>query len=144
MRLTILAVATLLPATALGADLTATAYQVKPSHNAAVYFPAPWGPQLKPVWTAMLDGPASFPLVADHSVYALASGTPGEIDRIDAATGRVVWKVSIGSGASTGLAYDQGRLFSVNGSGTMSAYAAGSGKLLWGAGNVSSERHLLS
>ncbi len=116
---------------AAAADRTATAYLVSPAHNAAVSFAQGWGPGLTSLWTATLDGAASFPLVAKQSVYALVAGNPTEIVRIDAATGKVIWKLSAGSSGSTGLAYDHGTLFSVNQGGTLSAYSSLAGKLQW-------------
>ena len=120
------------PLSALAApDHAATAYQVTPSHNASAHFSKTWGPQLKVLWTAALDGAASFPLVAKGFVYALVQGTPNEIVAINETTGAVAWKASAGSGSSLGLAYDEGRIFSVNQSGTLSAYSARRGGLQW-------------
>jgi outer membrane protein assembly factor BamB len=132
MRISELTIAAVCAAgAASAADRTATAYLVSPAHNAAVTFAQGWGPALTSLWTASLDGPASFPLVAKHAVYALVSGNPTEIVKIDAATGKVIWKLSAGSSGSAGLAYDDGKLFSVNQGGALSAYSAGPGKLLW-------------
>jgi outer membrane protein assembly factor BamB len=132
MRISELTIAAVCAAGAASAeDRTATAYLVSPAHNAAVTFAQGWGPALTSLWTASLDGPASFPLVAKHAVYALVSGNPTEIVKIDAATGKVIWKLSAGSSGSAGLAYDDGKLFSVNQGGALSAYSAGPGKLLW-------------
>ena len=116
---------------ALGADHTATAYQVTPAHNALVRFSGSWGPNLSVAWTAALDGSPSFPLVVGTSVFAVIGGSPVEIVRIDATSGKTLWKASAGSGNSVGLAYDQGRLFSVNSGGLMTAYKANSGKQVW-------------
>jgi outer membrane protein assembly factor BamB len=128
--LTILA-ATCAAASASAADLSATAYQVTPAHNALIKFAGTWGPQLKTAWTATLDGTPGSSLFAEKSVYALVSGSPDELVRINAATGQVIWKYSTGSNSSEGIAYDKGELFSVNSSGTLTAFAAGSGKMLW-------------
>jgi len=132
MRIVAPALAMLCVAGAASAgDLTATAYQVTPAHNAVVKFSKHWGTSLKTRWTATLDGSASFPLVVGRSVYALVAGEPEEIVRIDVVTGKIIWKISAGSGGIVGLAYDHRELFGVNGSGTLSAYAAKSGRLLW-------------
>jgi outer membrane protein assembly factor BamB len=116
---------------ARAADPGAQSYQVTPAHNAVVSFSPSWGPNLKVVWTAALDGPAAYPLVANGYVYALVSGSPDEVVAIDATTGATVWKESAGSNGSVGLTYDEGRLFTVNSGGTLSAYSAKKGKLDW-------------
>ncbi len=115
----------------LGADLTAAAYQITPAHNAVIKFGSSWGPMLKVAWTAALDGPASYPLYAGGYVYALVAASPDEIVKIDASTGAIALRLSAGSNSSVGLAYDQGKLFSVSSSGTLSAFSAAKGRLLW-------------
>jgi outer membrane protein assembly factor BamB len=116
---------------ATAADLTAAAYQVSPAHNALVQFSKTWGPSLKVLWTAALDGSASYPLYANGYVYALVSGSPDEIVAINATTGAVEWKASTGSNEDTGIAYDEGRVFVVNFGGTMTAFDAAKGRLKW-------------
>jgi outer membrane protein assembly factor BamB len=116
---------------ARGADVSATAYQVTPAHNALVKFAGSWGPKLKTAWTATLDGPPNMALFADKSVYLLVAGSPDELVRVDSATGKVLWKYSTGSNSSLGIAYDMNRVFSVESGGTLTAFAAGTGKKLW-------------
>ena len=116
---------------ASAADLTATAYQVTPAHNALVQFAGNWGPQLKTAWVAALDGSPNMALFADKSVYALVAGSPNELVRIDAATGNVLWKYSTGTNSSQGIAYDMNKIFSIDSSGALTAFAAGTGRKLW-------------
>jgi outer membrane protein assembly factor BamB len=121
----------MLPWAAQAGDPTAGAYQVTPAHNAAVKYAKTWGPKLKVLWTATLDGTASFPMYAKGHVFALVAGSPEEIVTIDATTGQVISKLSAGTNASQGLAYDDGELFSVNSSGVLSAYSVAKRKPLW-------------
>ena len=116
---------------AFAGDLSATAYQVTPAHNAIVQFSNSWGPALQPLWTTTLDGAASYPLVANGYVYTLVAGNPDEIVAINESTGAIAWKLSTGSNGSIGLAYDSDKLFTVNSGGTLSAFNAVKGKLAW-------------
>jgi outer membrane protein assembly factor BamB len=116
---------------AWAADKGATAYQVTPAHNAAVTFSDSWGPNLKTLWTATLDGAVSSPLVSKDAVYAVVAGEPTEIVRLDAHTGKMLWRSSAGGETIVGLAYDEGALFVMTSGGALSAYAAKSGKRLW-------------
>jgi outer membrane protein assembly factor BamB len=130
-RIIALAATGLVWSAAHAADRTATAYQVTPAHNAVVKFSQTWGPKLTPQWTAQLDGPPSYPLVANGIVYALVTGSPDEIVAINATTGAIVWKVSTGSNASIGLAYDEGLIYTVNSGGTLTSFDTKKGKLAW-------------
>ena len=109
MRIVAPALAMLCVAGAASAgDLTATAYQVTPAHNAVVKFSKHWGTSLKTRWTATLDGSASFPLVVGRSVYALVAGEPEEIVRIDVGI-QVVREVrpAVATGAADGAVLEE-------------------------------------
>ncbi len=133
MRWIALALTGLLPVSAMAADSTATAYQVKPSHNALVTFKGAWGPKLSLTWKAALDGYASFPLWDGKNVDALVAGPSGfEIISIDGKSGAVRWDILLTQGGqANGLAYDKGTLFTVQASGAVTALSPKTGKVLW-------------
>lgn len=86
---------------------------------------------VRTAWTASLgkaSGHVFSPAASGTSVFAAAAD--GTVARFDAATGRVVWRISAGSGLSAGVGTD-GKTVAVAGEkGTVFAFDA-DGKLRW-------------
>ncbi|MCK9686058.1 PQQ-binding-like beta-propeller repeat protein [Scleromatobacter humisilvae] len=117
-------------------SVDATALQVNAQHNGAAHFAnivASTALPTAPAWTATLDGPANYPLVAGGRVFLVVQPTSGaatELLALNAGNGAVAWGPITfpGSGAIT---YDNGRLFLLNTSGSLTAYDAATGSQLW-------------
>ena len=117
-------------------SVDATALQVNAQHNGAAHFAnivASSALPTAPAWTATLDGPANYPLVAGGRVFLVVQPTSGaatELLALNAGNGAVAWgPVTLpGSGAIT---YDNGRIFLLNTSGSLTAYDAATGSQLW-------------
>ena len=101
--------------------------------------PLPNGAKVRELWKAQAGDAGKFvfePALAGGSVYA--AGRSGEVVRLDAATGREIWRVSAGMKLSAGVGTD-GRTVAVgNDEGIVAALDAQTGKLRWKA-RVSSE-----
>jgi len=69
------------------------------------------------------------PAVAGNGVYAAA--TDGTVVRIDAATGRVVWRVSVGAGLSAGASSDGEQVVVAGRDGEVIAIDANDGRVRW-------------
>ncbi|MBO0731363.1 MAG: PQQ-binding-like beta-propeller repeat protein [Acidimicrobiaceae bacterium] len=96
-------------------------------------------PPLTQAWTVSFTGLVSYPLIADGKVFVVVgepfnSGVDGaRLYAFDQSNGQTVWgPVEIGGrGNDASLAYDQGRLFTLNGSGWLKAFDARNGMKLW-------------
>jgi outer membrane protein assembly factor BamB len=135
----------------------AVAFQMTPGHSG--YSPDKVGPTWKQAWSRNLDSPLSYPLIVGGNVYVIGlnslpsqESTGSTLFSINANTGHMNWQASIPSGSGTdygntpasgagntpGLAYLNGDLFTVvsnamSDSGTMSAYNASTGAVMWSA-----------
>jgi outer membrane protein assembly factor BamB len=101
--------------------------------------PLPKGQAVRELWSARAGDGDRFvfePALADGSVYA--AGRNGTVIRLDAASGRQIWRASAEMPLSAGVGTD-GRTVAVgNEEGIVAALDAGTGKLRWKA-RVSSE-----
>lgn len=120
-------------------SIEATAFQINAQHNGAINFANIVAPSAFPLaskWTAALNGPPSYALVAGGNVFATApvSGGGSELYAFSVATGATVWG-PVALPNKVNAAYDNGRLFvlsaATTGPGTLYAYDASSGALLW-------------
>ena len=120
----------------------ATAYQLDAAHdgdqpNDSMTVPL----DSTPKWTVMLPGLTSYPLIANGVVYAAAdSGTTAKnslMYAFKAVDGSTVWgPINLGgaqddNSTNFGIAYDNGRIFSVNSNGDAAAFTATTGAALW-------------
>lgn len=81
-------------------------------------------------WSASFSGEISYPLVAGGLVFVTAQGGQPAVSAFDVEKGIPVWgPVAVGSAVNA--AYDSGRLYLLEMSGTLSALDAPSGKRLW-------------
>ena len=94
-------------------------------------------PPLGVHWAVDLGAAVSYPVIAEGTVFVTVRPPEGgdygtTAVALDLATGSVRWTRPV-SGAYywSALAYDQGRLFLVNGDGRLSALAPASGATLW-------------
>jgi outer membrane protein assembly factor BamB len=112
----------------------AVAYQLNPAHSGAV--PDRLAKRVRRRWSVDLGGPISYPLIVDGRVYVTVGHTDSygsKLYALDVATGATVWgPIELGGTYFwSGLAYDGGRVFTVNGDGLMGAFDAASGAATW-------------
>jgi outer membrane protein assembly factor BamB len=117
----------------------AVAFQINPQHNGAINFANIVPPSAFPLassWTAQLDGPPSYALIAGGRVFATVArpGGGSELVALSAATGAKVWGPVALSG-SANATYDNGKVIvlssTVGSAGTLTAYDAAAGTPLW-------------
>lgn len=113
---------------------SAVAYGLNAAHTGVVADAVAAQPARR--WTVDLGGKVSYPLIVDGRVYVTVADTASYGSRLfalDAATGATVWgPVELGGPYYwSGLAYDGGRVFTVNAAGTMQAFGAATGTPLW-------------
>jgi outer membrane protein assembly factor BamB len=121
-------------AAATSDDTSAVAYQQDPAHDGDSTdssFAAP----LTKAWSATLPGDVYYPLIVGDKVfvdYADAAGGT-DVEALSLSSGDKVWgPVAIGGRYSFGaIAYDDGQVFALNYSGTLSAFDAQTGDLSW-------------
>jgi outer membrane protein assembly factor BamB len=112
----------------------ATAYQLNPAHTGATPDPF-WSGAIKR-WSVNLGASISYPLIAGNLVFVTAGDNNSSGSRLyalDANTGIINWgPIEVGGGQPwSGLAYDAGRIFTVNEGGTMEAFDATTGVPDW-------------
>jgi outer membrane protein assembly factor BamB len=118
--------------TVTGSD-PSVALQIDPSH-AGNQPSDSLAPPLNKQWDLDLQGPVSYPLIANGCAYVIVNGGAGGGPRIyalDLATGATLWGPIDLGGDPTAAAYDGGRIFTVNQSGVMQALDAATGQILW-------------
>jgi outer membrane protein assembly factor BamB len=111
-----------------------TAYQLNSAHT-GVTPDGFWTGAVKR-WTTNLGASISYPLIVGHQVFAVAadgSSTNPRLYALNADTGAVQWgPIQLGGTYPwAGLTFDSGRVFTVNSSGTMEAFDAATGTLIW-------------
>jgi outer membrane protein assembly factor BamB len=123
------------PDVAVSASSVAVAYQIDPAHTGAqprVHLALP----LSRRWTRDLGGISSYAVVAAGSAFVtVRHGTRygTSLVALDVATGVTRWGPTELGGTYfwSALAYDNGRVFAVNGDGTLRAFEAATGELAW-------------
>lgn len=125
----------------LPASIDAVAFQINPQHTGAVQFANLLsGSALSqtPTWSAILDGPPSYALIAGGRVFVTVSlGSAGsELLALSASTGQKIWG-PIALPYAANAAYDNGTVFTLSAnigtSGLVGAYDAVTGALRWSA-----------
>lgn len=114
----------------------AVAYHIDPAHTGRAVFGTPLVFPESPTWTLTFAGNVSYPLIAEGKVFVIAE-TPGpnrpygtSLYALDQQTGAVLWgPYEIENWA--GHAYDQGKLFVVNGNGLLVSLNAATGAAGW-------------
>jgi hypothetical protein len=117
-----------------------TAYQGDPGHDGNIAGAA-YSSSLTQLWSASLPGAGSYPVIAQGLVFVTTAGGGGggpgygsTLEASSASTGQLVWSHPLGGTYYwSGLTYDGGRIFTVNGDGLLTAYDAASGTLDWSA-----------
>ena len=119
-----------------------------PGRNANVpdyNVPAVWPRSLEQVWSVAVGGGYSSPLVSDGKVYQQARvGGDEVLWCLDAETGEAIWKASTkvdfrsgsggerhGPGPKSTPTLADGRIFTLSITGTLTAWSAEEGELLW-------------
>ncbi len=111
------------------------AYQLNPAHTGAS--PDSFSTSSVTLWSRNLGGGGiSYPLIVGGRVFVTVAnaGSYGtELYALDAATGTTDWgPIALGGTYDwSGLTYGNGRVYTVNESGVMTAFNASSGRLVW-------------
>jgi outer membrane protein assembly factor BamB len=136
-------------ATGLAAPAAAHAgvtWQLDPGHTGATA-DGLVAPPLSLAWTRDFGYEVGSPLVVGDRVYVSAAPTQTygtNVMALDAATGATVWSQPVdGPYYHSYLAYDDGRVFAVNSTGTLWAFDAADGHLDWKATD-SAQQHVMS
>jgi len=113
----------------------AVAYQLDPAHDGD-QTGNPITAPLSQAWSINLQGSISYPLIVNGIVYvtagSLAYGYGTTLYALDQATGATLWSHSLGGTYDwSGLAYDNGQVFTVNFNGELTAFAAATGAIDW-------------
>ena len=103
----------------------AVAYQIDPTHSGSQFDTV--SPPLSLRWARNLGSAVSYPLIAGGKVFVVA-GT--NLHALNGTTGATVWG-PIDLGSSRGLAYESGRVFTVNRDGLLRGFDASTGTQLW-------------
>ncbi len=113
----------------------AVSYRINPTHSGAQ--PANLtSRRLGKRWSRDLGGPISYPLVAGGKVFVTVAnvGSYGSgLVALDEKTGRTVWgPIDLGGTYGfSGAAYDQGKVFVINGDGLLRSFDANNGTQGW-------------
>jgi outer membrane protein assembly factor BamB len=120
-------------ASAAGTGL-AVAYQVDVAHD-GVQNDSTLNPPFNRRWQATFPGAlSSYPLIAGGMVYVTVSHEsvgPATLYALDQRTGQVVWSRTVSSFPWANAAYDAGRVFVVEYTGLLQAFAADTGTPQW-------------
>jgi len=117
----------------------AVSYQGNTAHTGSMES-TPITPDFAPAWTADFGGAIEYPVVAEGRVFLSIGGAAANSDAygsrlyaLDVSTGNVIWGPVALAGVyySNFLAYDQGRLFTVNFDGLVKAIDPATGRILW-------------
>ena len=132
--LTLAAVAAAIAAPAPAAAQQATHYQVDAQHSGATTVPG-LSPPFARRWAVDLGRPTSYPVIADGRVYVVVSNGSDygvRVVALLAADGRQLWERALGGSYYWGgIAYGDGRLYAVNGSGMVVALDPATGATQW-------------
>jgi hypothetical protein len=85
---------------------------------------------LTKAWSAAFQGDLSYPLIAGGNVFVSTDESQPNVRALSLGTGAVVWG-PIAIGSTVQLAYDQGRLYTLDDHGNIGALDATSGHRLW-------------
>jgi len=136
---------------ALSAAFALASCSSMPSLNPFDWFSGPSGPKpaelpplssppaVRVLWSTKIGGADAYffsPAVADDGVFAAARD--GTVARFDAATGQVLWRISVGKRLSSGVGGDASLVVVATEEGEVFALEAKDGKVRWRA-RVSSE-----
>jgi len=131
---------------ALSAAFVLASCSSMPSLNPFDWFSAPAGPKpaelpplsnppsVRVLWSTKIGGADAFffsPVVADDAVFAAARD--GTVARLDAATGQVQWRISVGKRLSAGVGGDASLVVVATEEGEVFALEAKDGKVRWRA-----------
>jgi len=108
----------------------AVAMQINVAHSGDVDFSEGFAAPLVKAWSNDTGGSASYPLVAEGTVFVVSNAN--DVFAYDLTTGTKKWEHLV-SDSTMGGAYDKGQLFFVNFDGLMTALKSKSGKITWSA-----------
>jgi outer membrane protein assembly factor BamB len=111
----------------------AVAYQLDATHD-GYQSASPITAPLSQAWSIDLGGSISYPLVVNGVVYVTAvnSGGGTNLYALELANGTTLWSHGLGGARPwSGLAYDAGKIFTLNNGGTLTAFDAATGTTDW-------------
>jgi len=122
------------PAHAQIAPNQARNYQINAMHDGSAYSEGVM-PPLKQKWVVSFGQPISYPLIADGRVFVTIrheSGNGTRLIALNATNGAILWGYSLGAySAWSGLCYENGRVFAINGDGLLRAFDGSNGNIVW-------------
>lgn len=113
------------------------AYQINPQHSGSQGVDTDEAVTLERAWSTSLGGPTSYAVIAEAMVFVTvadpgAHGYGTTLHALDAETGQKRWQIELGGTYYwSALAYEDGRLFALNYSGILRAFAPADGRQLW-------------
>ena len=112
----------------------AGAYQVDPAHDGSQTDAL--APPLTQVWSDAFGGPVSYPVMAGNLAFVTVATNPSTygttLYALNLGTGATVWSLPLGGTYWwSGLAYDNGQVFSLNYNGLLQGLNAGTGAVNW-------------
>jgi len=117
------------PADAAVPDSESSGFAIDPAHDNAQPTDRVASP-LAPLWSAMLPGHVSYPLVVGGLVIVSVAGSQPTVRALDLHTGALVWG-PIAFGKAVKLAYDRGQVFALELMGNLTALDAATGQQNW-------------
>ena len=109
-------------------------FQINATHTGAVSSEH-LTPPLKQRWVVNFGQPISYPLIADGKVFVTVKVPTGQgttLYALNSTTGTIVWSFALGGNSWWSAAcYENGRVFTVNGSGMLRAFDAATGGQIW-------------
>ncbi|HEY1954396.1 MAG TPA: PQQ-binding-like beta-propeller repeat protein [Polyangiaceae bacterium] len=111
---------------------TAVTYQIDVAHTGSQPLDTIALPLCKR-WSATLMGKATYPLIANGAVYVTGVGPTGAatLYAFDIDTGTKLWGPVVAGTTSVGLAYDNGKIFTLVEGPAAVGYDAANGQTLW-------------
>src|SRR5687768_12668892 len=123
-----------------------TSFQADPAHTGFVSEPG-LSPPLRRAWTQRFPAEMSYPIIAEGKVFVTAAkphGRGSQVFALSARTGRIRWRVDLGSRGGADAAYDDGRLYvsrpnhpDFPARSSLLALSAADGRVLWEAALIS-------
>jgi outer membrane protein assembly factor BamB len=113
-------------------DEGSAAFQIDPAHDGNINFSAGFSAPLSKAWATNLGARLTYPLVANGLVFIVGYAKNPTLFALDIKTGALVWQKSLVKGHWAYAACDNGRVFTLDYRGTLTAFSAdANGSQLW-------------
>lgn len=120
-------------------DERSVTYQITTAHTGAIEFARGLNLPLTQIWVSQFRGQVSYPVVAEGKAFVfvadadVGNNPAPKVAALDLNTGKPVWSMRVPGPSPTfaGLAYDDGKLFVIDGQGMLRALDPSTGARLW-------------